>query len=210
MLTSLKSTTRTKNQIKVESCTKWYQPFHNAVHKQCSHKGITSIEVNQYALAYIWCATGNSVTFSDQNKTMSKQLKGKVVSPLASRYRPKLDASPELDENRAIYFTSLMGVLRWCIKLGRIDIIVEVNLLAHFQAWPREGHLEQMFHLFAYLKQNNIWERVYPVCHISMWCITFFSLMSYFLVQKNSHFFSALSIFFANQQLNQNTWWLIK
>jgi hypothetical protein len=48
-----------------------------------------------------------------------------------------------------------MGVLPWCIDLGRIDIIVEVNLLARFQACPREGHLEQMFHLFAYLKQYN-------------------------------------------------------
>jgi hypothetical protein len=86
---------------------------------------------------------------------VSKQLKKKVVSPLASGYRPELDASPELDENRASYFASLMGVLRWCIELGRIDIIVEVNLLARFQACPREGHLEQMFHLFAYLKRYN-------------------------------------------------------
>jgi hypothetical protein len=86
---------------------------------------------------------------------VGKQLKKKVVSPLASGYRPELDASPELDENRASYFASLMGVLRWCIELGRIDIIVEVNLLARFQACPREGHLEQMFHLFAYLKRYN-------------------------------------------------------
>ena len=86
---------------------------------------------------------------------VGKQLKKKVVLPLASGYRPELDASPELDENRASYFASLMGVLRWCIELGWIDIIVEVNLLARFQACPREGHLEQMFHLFAYLKRYN-------------------------------------------------------
>jgi hypothetical protein len=86
---------------------------------------------------------------------VGKQLKRKVVSPLASGYRPKLDALPELDKNRASYFASLMGVLRWCIDLGRINIIVEVNLLARFQACPREGHLEQMFHLFAYLKRYS-------------------------------------------------------
>jgi hypothetical protein len=84
-----------------------------------------------------------------------KQLKKKVVSPLASGYRPKLDASPELNKNQAIYFASLMGVLRWIIELGQIDIVVKVNLLARFQANPREGHLEQMFHMFAYLKQYN-------------------------------------------------------
>jgi len=86
---------------------------------------------------------------------VGKQLKKKVVSPLASGYRPELDASPELDEDRASYFASLMGVLRWCIELGRIDIVVEVNLLARFQACPREGHLEQMFHMFGYLKRYN-------------------------------------------------------
>ena len=47
------------------------QPFHNAVHKHRSRKGIASIEANQYALAHIRCATGNSVTFLDRNKTKS-------------------------------------------------------------------------------------------------------------------------------------------
>jgi hypothetical protein len=79
-----------------------------------------------------------------------KQLKRKFVLPLASGYRPKLDALPELGENQASYFAILMEVLRWCLELGQINIIVEVNLLARFQACPREGHLEQMFHLFAY------------------------------------------------------------
>ena len=68
-------------------------------------------------------------------------LKKKVVSPLASGYRPELDASPELNERRASYYASLMGVLRWIIELGRVDIIVEVGLLSRFQACPREGHL---------------------------------------------------------------------
>jgi hypothetical protein len=44
---------RTLQHIEAESCTKWYQPFHNAVHKQRSHKGIALIEANQYALAHI-------------------------------------------------------------------------------------------------------------------------------------------------------------
>jgi tRNA(Ile2) C34 agmatinyltransferase TiaS len=62
---------RTLQHIEAESCTKWYQPFHNAVHKQCSHKKIASFETNQYTLAHIQCAKGNSVTFLDQNKTIN-------------------------------------------------------------------------------------------------------------------------------------------
>ena len=82
-------------------------------------------------------------------------LKSKVVSPFASGYRPEFDSSPELNERLSSYYASLMGVLRWCIELGRVDIIVEVGLLARFQANPRVGHLEQMFHVFAYLKKYN-------------------------------------------------------
>jgi len=67
---------------------------------------------------------------------VGKCLKKKVYSPLASGYRPEFDASPELDATRASYYASLMGVLRWCIELGRVDIIVEVGLLARFQACP--------------------------------------------------------------------------
>ena len=33
--------------------------------------------------------------------------------------------------------------------------MVEVGLLARFQACPREGHLDQLFHLFAYLKKYS-------------------------------------------------------
>lgn len=98
--------------------------------------------------------------------SVSKELKKKVTSPMASGYRPELDASPELDERRASYYASLLGVLRWCIELGRIDIIVEVGLLSRFQASPREGHLEQLFHVFAYLKNYNrssmVFDWTYP------------------------------------------------
>jgi hypothetical protein len=92
-----------------------------------------------------------------------KQLKRKVVSPLASGYRRKLDASPELDESRASNFASLMGVLHWCIELGRIHIIVEVNLLARFQACPREGHFEQQSQVIALCRSPSL-EKSSPVC----------------------------------------------
>jgi len=40
-------------------------------------------------------------------------------------------------------------------ELGRIDILHPVSLLSHFLAAPREGHLEQAFHVFAYLWKHN-------------------------------------------------------
>ena len=59
-----------------------------------------------------------------------------------------------------------MGILRWAIELGWIDIMVEAGLLSQFQAAPREGHLEQMFHIMAYLKHHNksrlVFDHSYP------------------------------------------------
>jgi hypothetical protein len=41
------------------------------------------------------------------------------------------------------------------VELGRIDIHVEVSMLASFLAQPREGHLDQCLHIFAYLKKHR-------------------------------------------------------
>ena len=102
----------------------------------------------------------------DELALVGKSLKRKAISPMASGYRPELDSSPYLNADRASYFMSLMGILRWAIELGRIDIMVEAGLLSRFQAAPREGHLEQMFHIMAYLKNHNksrlVFDHSYP------------------------------------------------
>ena len=38
--------------------------------------------------------------------------------------------------------------------MGRVDILLEVSLLSQYQAAPREGHLEQLLHIFAYLRKK--------------------------------------------------------
>ena len=50
---------------------------------------------------------------------------------------------------------SLIGILRWTVELGRVDIAYEVSMLSSYVANPREGHLEQMYHIFAYLKRHH-------------------------------------------------------
>jgi hypothetical protein len=48
----------------------------------------------------------------------------------------------------------LVGVLRWAVKLGRIDIHLSVALMAQYLAQPRLGHLDQIYHIFAYIKAH--------------------------------------------------------
>jgi hypothetical protein len=59
----------------------------------------------------------------------------------AGVYKPELDNSPELDSIRANFYQSHIGILRWCVELGRIDIITEVSMLSTHLCLTREGHL---------------------------------------------------------------------
>jgi hypothetical protein len=86
---------------------------------------------------------------------VGQRLKTRVTTPMDSGYRTELDATPELDERKANYFRRFIGILRWVVELGRVDIMVAVAMLSRFLASPREGHLEQAFHIFAYLKAHD-------------------------------------------------------
>ena len=51
-------------------------------------------------------------------------------------------------------YLQLIGICRWAVELGRIDIFLEVSLLSQYQASPRLGHLEVLYNVFAYLRKH--------------------------------------------------------
>ena len=62
--------------------------------------------------------------------------------------------SEELGPDLASHFMQLIGILRWAVELGWIDIFFEVSSLSQYQACLRLGHLEAAYHIFAYLKNH--------------------------------------------------------
>jgi hypothetical protein len=90
-----------------------------------------------------------------------EKLPYKAPTPLSSGYRPEIDVSPELGETDASHFHSLVGVLRWIVELGRVDIDVEVSMMSSHLALPRVGHLKEIYHIFAYLKAHSNTEMVF-------------------------------------------------
>ena len=82
------------------------------------------------------------------------KLPKKCLTPLASAYKPELDATPELKIDGLRYYQELILVLRWAVEIGRIDIMLEVSLMSAFLASPREGHLDAVLHIFGYLKTH--------------------------------------------------------
>ena len=80
---------------------------------------------------------------------------------MSNEYRPEIDISPELNATDAAYYQSLVGILRWMVELGRVNITTEVSMLSSCLALPREGHLKQLFRIFAYLKKQHNSEMVF-------------------------------------------------
>jgi len=84
-----------------------------------------------------------------------RKLPKKAEAPFKTGYRPEIDVSRELVGDEASYYQSLIGILRWIVELGRVDICLEVSLMSSHLALPREGHLEALFHIFAYLRKYH-------------------------------------------------------
>ena len=85
----------------------------------------------------------------------------KAETPMTTSYRPEIDVSPELPPIEAAYYMSLIGILRWIVELGRVDICLEVSMMSSHMALPREGHLAQLFHIFSYLRKYHNSELVF-------------------------------------------------
>ena len=82
-------------------------------------------------------------------------LKTRVAGVLPSGYRPELDTSSYCDQEWQSFFQPQIGVLRWLVELGRIDITTEVSILAAKLAGPREGHVHALLHVFTYINQYD-------------------------------------------------------
>jgi Reverse transcriptase (RNA-dependent DNA polymerase) len=87
-------------------------------------------------------------------RTAGKVLPTRCVTPLPSNYRPEMDVSEELEDDDVTRYQEFIGILRWAIELGRVDLALEVSLLSSHLALPRVGHLDAVYHIFGYLAQH--------------------------------------------------------
>ena len=93
-------------------------------------------------------------------------------------YRPELDTSAECNEAQMGYYMNLIGVLRWIIELGWMDIAYEVSCLSRYLASPRTGHLVQALHIFKYLELHNTNSLVFDTRKLDLE-VSSFSMMSH-------------------------------
>eukprot|EP00957_Ditylum_brightwellii_P074399 5652463-Ditylum_brightwellii.AAC.1 len=94
------------------------------------------------------------VFMAEEGNGFDGGLKKKVKKSLPSGYKQELDITDEVRDHLFSRYAQLIGILRWGIEPGQIDIALETALMAQYQANPRAGHLEVLYHMFAYLKSH--------------------------------------------------------
>lgn len=103
---------------------------------------------------YVKAAVSN---VKDYLAKKGKSFLARAKTSLSNGYRPEIDITDQLGPEDAAYYQSLIGVLRWMVELGRIDICYEVSMsmMSSHLALPRVGHLEELFHLFGCLDKHH-------------------------------------------------------
>ena len=110
---------------------------------------------------YIQAAVRNVEEYIEKSHDKRWKIPNKVDTPMRSTYRPKLDVSDELSPSDMSYYQSLIGILRWIVELGCVDVCLEVSMMSSHLALPRKGHREQVMQIFGYLKKYHNAELIF-------------------------------------------------
>ena len=57
------------------------------------------------------------------------------------KYNPELDISDFCKPDHHQCYQQMVGIMRWMIEIGRLDITTEVSLMLCYLSQPRMGHL---------------------------------------------------------------------
>ena len=98
---------------------------------------------------YVQEACKNCETFLMNNFDGKYYLPKMAPNPCVGGYRPETDMTDPLDPDKASYYQTMIGVMRWMVEIGRIDIATECSLLISHLSHPREGHFECALHMMG-------------------------------------------------------------
>ena len=94
-------------------------------------------------------------------KVKGKKLLEKAPAHFQNNYRPEIDTTEDLGEDDAAYYHYLIVLMIWIVDLRRVDISTEVSMLSSHWDLPRSGHIDAVFHIFAYLNKKQNSDMVY-------------------------------------------------
>ena len=113
------------------------------------------------------------------------RLPSKCATPLANNCRPEIDVTPELKADSLQYYQELVGLLRWAVEIGRVDILLEVSMMSAHLALTSDGHLEQVIHMFGYLKSHKKFRLMFDSDHPQI-SLTRFKSYDWFKIYRDA------------------------
>ena len=78
-------------------------------------------------------------------KLLSIKYSAKQPFSTPSYYRPELDSSAECNDAQTQLYQNLIGVLRWIVELGHIDICFELSVLSRYLACPEPDIYNKLY-----------------------------------------------------------------
>ena len=118
-----------------------------------------------------WCMTSDKYVkaavenVEQELARVNQRLPSRCKTPMTVGYRPERNVSAKLTADGVQRYQELIGVLRWAAELGHVDILLETAMLLTYMALPRKGHMEQVYHVFGYLKTHLKWRLFFDPQH---------------------------------------------
>ena len=63
--------------------------------------------------------------------------------------------TPFCNEDQLQLYQNFVGMLRWAVELGRIDILLETSQMSTYMENPRVGQLHELIYILHYLKHHS-------------------------------------------------------
>jgi hypothetical protein len=115
---------------------------------------------------YVNHAVKNCVSRLQEKFAGKYRIPARADNPFPTDYCANTDTTELLTPEYTSFYMHLIGVLRWMVELGQVDIVTEVSMLSSYHAYPREGHLETALHIMGYVKQKHntrlVFDPTYP------------------------------------------------
>ena len=118
------------------------------------HLGDGKTVLSMTCIEYLCGDIKNVYSILEGNKAALKFF-GDGHRPYPSPYSPGLDVTYELYADLINRFQQIIGVIRWSIELGRIEINTKVSCLYQHLCSPRKEHLKAAYKTLRYI-QNNL------------------------------------------------------
>jgi hypothetical protein len=79
---------------------------------------------------YVWASVDTVTKYLTNLGDARWSMPKKASNPFPGDYEPEMDTTPTLNPELASWYASLIGMLRWMVEIGRVDIITEVLKMA--------------------------------------------------------------------------------